>query len=882
MVSNEQQSNLERGQEEVSRESLQRAGQVSLGVIAREEGAIDKSAPELLVDNDSEVSGDRMESLNEQRAEIEKRGEELDKTYAELVEQRGADFADACVNAYLYSGLCKLPASAMGPGALPADRRKMQEGVHELSQQDSQAIQREAMKKLLFGQPSLDVYEYNMFAKGWSPRKVLPLESLEVREGLTLDKMHELGIDPENQEVRREAYRKLESTCNIKMEQDGRRLSGFAGCQAEWLYDTFKIGEHLDEVGDSVREGSAVESFMLFQSEYRDYVAQEKGQPISRKYVSERCKEAIKEASERHDYRGKRDMIRKLEHGQAWENQDWSRIENTAVMEQSIRGYVAGITSPKDSFYTGLHNIFGNKNFEKIDKDGLATCGIDVDNKKIKDQMRVVLYQTMQKKASGWQAQADWVARNFDLEDRKNEIEQQEAELAEQRRQKQEQEAREAQIRIENRKAAEEMDHNMRTERFAGDKEYQARLDEIAKKVPADIYKKALDDRGLRRLVWGNRSNIEELLREGLGRDEIMAVTRDMLSVMLNKGVDRTDDGNEPFLRHDSSREIAENLLDFGDDKTRQLSYPGFANVIRMVNGEKGEVAQWYFEKLGYGENMGEFLGAMQATKEDMDISKQRGFQTKLNRFLRNHDEYKEYLEQQKANRQAQEKVDYGRLGKISAIGADDFHAGIADLLAKAQNDGDYFPYASVVERAGEEGYEKEARRRNQVSGYGLMKVAHLDKLGKFLETGVDPGTKYFREDFNLDGTGTGGKSAYFAVQFDANGKSYLLAESLKDDAAMYFASGEEGEDLREVFRSGSRMEARKAKNVGYIMHLDKEHADSSIQDAFMQAFFHMFVDGKKTAWSKQRNDEAAQMIPAFEQMDDLRTPESESSRGDE
>lgn len=282
--------------------------------------------------------------------------------------------------------------------------------------------------------------------------------------------------------------------------------------------------------------------------------------------------------------------------------------------------------------------------------------------------------------------------------------------------------------------------------------------------------------------------------------------------------------------------------VDIDDPEIRSKSYNGFINIINSVNGEYSKHANWYFENFKYANNIEEFLGSMAAAKE----LHERGFKAKLTHFMNEHQVFDNSEVSEKQQRSPERLSDLENISNSSKVSPEYFHDLIIKLKTTYQLDGDYFQETGNKSSNPNSGIESPitpSRRMNEI--YGFMKVDHLDTWGQFIEDNIDPNIGYYIEDFNSDGQKSGSPSRYAAIQFAIGDKSCVIAESFNDNAAMYIATGEIGENLRDLFRS-SKEDARQKDNVECIYHLDKDNINDSLDESFSKAFLIIAGANKK------------------------------------
>ena len=288
----------------------------------------------------------------------------------------------------------------------------------------------------------------------------------------------------------------------------------------------------------------------------------------------------------------------------------------------------------------------------------------------------------------------------------------------------------------------------------------------------------------------------------------------------------------------------------------------GFANTLSAVNGEKTDQANWYFETFKFNEDWDEFLSAMGVVGEKRGA----GFKKKLTMFLNKRAEWSERNDKIKSEKEARKltsKNDFARLGGMREVSLDYINAYVDALRGDADLDDDYFPVKysepeqlenneTVAENAdnesaaGDNGKDTNNKLKNTHNDetYGKMKVAKLGDWCDYIQKNVDSDAKFYIESIGVGDKRIRGE--YLAVQFTMGDKTYCIAESIKDNAAMYLAYGEAGEDIREYFRTLSKREARKDDHINVIYHLDKDNFGDSLDQCYAKAFFLLF-GGKKS-----------------------------------
>ena len=377
---------------------------------------------------------------------------------------------------------------------------------------------------------------------------------------------------------------------------------------------------------------------------------------------------------------------------------------------------------------------------------------------------------------------------------------------------------------------------------------------------------------------------------------------------ILRYSRDRNDMSLDQVARMDR---ILENCsINPEDQEVRKCALTGFVETLSAVKGEESRQAHWYFEKFGFGDDMEQFKANMNAIAEKKGI----GLKRKVTRFLKNHNTdwwkpdydngeyesdrereksaYEWRRERQEAVKQAAEtanlesksmlgvdnsapnsksgsetekkkrekKSDLERLGEMREISKDYLDAYVSTLREDAYLDENYFPAGHrIAERIGDQEYEG-ANVTSQVANlsaqYGKMKIVKLGDWADYIEQNVDPNMKCYIESVGTSSERDRGE--YMAIQFTIRDKTYCIAESINDGAAMYLAWGEAGEDLRSHFRATSKSEAREHENVEVINHLNKENINDSLDQCYAKAFFLLFGGDKKDrkknlSWGKTR-----------------------------
>ena len=300
--------------------------------------------------------------------------------------------------------------------------------------------------------------------------------------------------------------------------------------------------------------------------------------------------------------------------------------------------------------------------------------------------------------------------------------------------------------------------------------------------------------------------------------------------------------------------------VDTSDEGEYKRALVGFTNTLSGVNGEKTDQAKWYFESFKFAENWDSFLAAMGVVGEKRGV----GFKRKLTMFLNTRAEWSQRNDKIKSEKEARKiasKNDFARLGNMREVNLDYVNAYVNALRSDADLDDDYFPVniptseqfndESVTRDstngsfAGNNGEEinHESRKAHDDEAYGKMKVVKLGDWCNYIQENVDADARFYIESIGAGDNRIRGE--YLALQFTMNGKTYCIAESIKDNAAMYLASGEAGEDIREYFRTLSKQEARKDDHINVIYHLDKENFGDSLDQCYAKAFF-LLLGGKK------------------------------------
>jgi hypothetical protein len=202
--------------------------------------------------------------------------------------------------------------------------------------------------------------------------------------------------------------------------------------------------------------------------------------------------------------------------------------------------------------------------------------------------------------------------------------------------------------------------------------------------------------------------------------------------------------------------------------------------------------------------------------------------------------------EQRVLNASVLKKVKRGDIKKF----IDYYKAGIVgQVLAKGPEIIDTFD--EKRERKGRQVETGNDDRKETPIDFGCEKGKALLRYGDYVESHFpDSNVHWFIDQFTMGTETFGSPHSYMGFSFEYHGKLCVIAESLDDEAAMYLWRGEIGEDLNDDFRQMfdmARFDAKRTDDprIVSVGHLDKEHFDDSLDEAYQKAFM-FFNSGDK------------------------------------
>ena len=297
------------------------------------------------------------------------------------------------------------------------------------------------------------------------------------------------------------------------------------------------------------------------------------------------------------------------------------------------------------------------------------------------------------------------------------------------------------------------------------------------------------------------------------------------------------------------------------DDKVRRSAFKGFTNTIMAdPHGFEATQTDWYFKTFDFASHPEEYFRMKQvALKEYQEAGIGRRFNVRFNKFEELHRETIEQMRAEiEANSPRADQLDREHIANAREVSGEEIDDYIFNLIDEAQEDGDYFRIPSPTHRrsrgaGGERTTDSRKASSSPSLAYAKAKIATFSAWKDYIHDNVDPNARYYVEtvgnEQRFDENGHPiplKKGDYLAIQFEHDGKSYCIAESTRDNAAMYVAWGEAGQDLRETFRASSKHDViEEHDNVARFNHVDKEHPNESLDQCYFRAFFTLFSGAK-------------------------------------
>jgi len=250
---------------------------------------------------------------------------------------------------------------------------------------------------------------------------------------------------------------------------------------------------------------------------------------------------------------------------------------------------------------------------------------------------------------------------------------------------------------------------------------------------------------------------------------------------------------------------IAETEIDLNDPNIQSMSRNGFIGILEAIKDDKKATKKgfmaldWYFDTFGYGQHMDEFINTMDAYQECAD----KLFGEKLNEYLAQKEEFKQWQEQQPSK----QGEAISALADARNVTQQEFISFLMRNMDRTDEGGDVSMFPTQDTNNPKNHHITNVSGAHPASNEKCKKAK--DELEEILE--IDPNASYaIGTVFERNSSGKIKEKSqdYALIRFGYNGFNNVIAIHIGDDSKAIFCwrgkTGDDADGWRNYFRNAS------------------------------------------------------------------------------